>query len=407
MANPLVPSISSNQLSMSALLDNPTRLNQLIAKLAADQLVVDAFFRPAVTNVIGGAMLYDVLLSGGNFSVRDVEARAPGSEYIITTGDVTRDLATPQDWGARTEILDEERTRFDQVVIGNRLLQLANTISRKIDQIAIAAVEAALSKYSIASVPGHQWSNFTIEGASPTAPANRPSADLANAALLVRTDDTGVRPPDTLVCHPGQLANLRIGYGDRLDGALAAVGITNTRTSMQVATNVAYVVSAGVAGILGFEPATYGMTTPASGVVSGGSGGLVTEIIPDRERRATWIQSYALPCFAITIPGAIRKSQESRKCLYDRRITRCAHGPSPADRVCCEPRHGAHGLRHPRPALRGGRGRHRRTDGSRPGIPRLIRGVALILACLLTAKPPFPSLARRAGVGRRHGLPDL
>src|SRR5882757_5239404 len=128
MPNPLVPSISNNQLSMSALLDNPTRLNMLIAKLAADMLIVDAFFRPSTNNVTGGAMLYDVLLHGGNFSTRDVRSRTPGAEYVITTGDVTRDLAAPQDWGAKCEILDEERTRYDQVVIGNRIMQLANTI---------------------------------------------------------------------------------------------------------------------------------------------------------------------------------------------------------------------------------------------------------------------------------------
>ncbi|MCA2249022.1 hypothetical protein JF729_14650 [Mycobacterium intracellulare] len=299
MPNPLVPSISGNQVSLSALLDNPARLNALIAKLAADMLIVDAFFRPSGTAVTGGSLLYDVLLSGGNYPTRDVQERSPGAEYIITTGDVTRDLATPQDWGAKVQILDEERVRFDQVVISNRLIQLANGIARKIDQIAIAAVELALSKYSIAGVSGHDWGSLiTVGPLDQITPNNgRPSADIANAALLARADDTGVKPPDTLVCHPQQLTALRIGYGSELNDVLASVGITDIRTSMQVTVGTAYVVASGAAGVLAFEPSPFGVN----------GSGLVTEVIPDRQARSTWIQSYAVPVFAVPVPGAIRK----------------------------------------------------------------------------------------------------
>lgn len=300
MPNPLVPSISGNQVSLSALLDNPARLNALIAKLASDQLVVDAFFRPAGTAITGGSLLYDVLLSGGNFPTRDVGQRSPGAEYIITAADVTRDLATPQDWGAKVQILDEERVRYDEVVIGNRLLQLANGISRKIDQLSIAAVELALSKYSIASVSGNNWGTLVTVGPLDdiTPNSGRPSADIANAALLARADDTGIKPPDTLVCHPQQLTALRIGYGSELNDVLASVGITDVRTSMQVANGTAYAVASGAAGVIAFEPTPFSMN---------GAGGLATEVIPDRETRSMWVQSYAVPVFAVPVPGAIRK----------------------------------------------------------------------------------------------------
>jgi hypothetical protein len=141
-----------------------------------------------------------------------------------------------------------------------------------------------------------------------TPSSQRPTADIANAALLARVDDLGTRPPDTLVCHPHQHAALQIGYGSELTLVLAAVGITDVRTSVQVTPGTAYVMPAGAAGVLGFERAPYGLAglTGAAGVTGGGSGGLVTEIIPDREHRSTWIQSFALPCFAIPVPGAIR-----------------------------------------------------------------------------------------------------
>lgn len=308
VANPLVPSIAANQISMNGLLSDPRRLNGLIARLTAEQLVVDAFFRPAAGTVTGGALLYDVLLHGGNFLAagRDVQSRSPGAEYVISTSDLVRDLAVPQDHGARIQILDEERVRYDPTVIANRLSQLANSIARRIDALAIAAVEAALTKYSIAGVSGHNWDDLVTVGPldAITPSAERPTADIANAALLSRVDDLGTKPADTLVCHPQQQAALQIGYGPELNDALAAVGINSVRTSMQVPNGTAYVVAAGAAGVLGFEPATVDAST--GGAVGGGAG-LVTEVIPDREHRSTWVQSYALPCFAIPVPGAIRK----------------------------------------------------------------------------------------------------
>ena len=301
MANPLVPTISGNQLSVSSLLGNPTRLNGMIAKLAAEQLVCDAFFRPASSAVTGGQLLYDVLVNGGNFAARDVELRAPGAEYIITSGEALRDQAVPKDWGAKVQILDEERTRLDPTVLANRLVQLANSITRKIDQLAIAAVDAALSKYSITGVPGHDWSLLTTVGPLDdiTPNAERPTADISNASLLARVDDLGIAEPDTIVMHPGQLQSLRQGYGSELPNVLAGVGIQNVRTSLQVTEGTAYVVTAGAAGVMGFEATPYGQTA--------GQNGLATEIIPDRERRSIWIQSYAVPVFATVVPGSIRK----------------------------------------------------------------------------------------------------
>jgi hypothetical protein len=288
-SSPLVPSISGNQLNMSALLASPTKLNNLIAQLTSDMLVVDAFFTPAGGKVQGGQLLFDVLTTGGNFSVRDVEERAPGSHYVMTSGDRIMDQAKPHDWGAAVDILDEEIDRYDRVVVANRLRQLSNTLVKKVDQLAIAAVDAALTKYSIAPVSGHDWGAIVLEGATPTAPASRATADIANAALLVRVDDLGIKPPDTLVVHPQQLSELQIGYGAQLNDALAAVGITSVRSSMQVTNGTGYVVSSGSAGVLAFERP------------------LTTETIPVREERKTKVQSYCVPAFGITVPGAIRK----------------------------------------------------------------------------------------------------
>lgn len=291
MPNPLVPRVTDQTYTMSMLLTSPTRLNALIARLAADQLIVDAFFRPAATTVSGGGMVFDVLLSGGNFAARDVEARSPGAEYMITVTDLVSDLATPKDFGAKLEFYDEELDRFDPTVSASKISQLANTLARKIDQVALAAIDAAHTKHGIAAVAGHNWDTLVTVGplADITPNSERPLADIATAALKVREDDLGVPPPDTLVCHPAQLTAMRIGYGSETTDVLASVGISRVRTSMQVAAGTAYVVSSGQAGILGFERP------------------LTTEIIPERTRRSTYVQAYAVPVLAVPTPGAARK----------------------------------------------------------------------------------------------------
>jgi len=92
-----------------------------------------------------------------------------------------------------------------------------------------------------------------------------------------------------MVCHPQQLTALRIGYGAETSDMLASVGITSVRTSMQVPSGTAYVVSSGAAGIIEFERP------------------LTTEVIAERTRRSTYIQSYCVPAFAVRTPGAVRK----------------------------------------------------------------------------------------------------
>ena len=291
MPNPLVPSLSNQQYTMSALLANPTRLNRLVARLAADQLVVDAFFRPAASVVQGGGMLYDVLLAGGNFSARDVEVRAPGAEYPLTFSEQVFDLAKPSDHGAKVEVRDEDLDRYDPAIVANKVTALANSITRRVDQLAIAAIDAAHSRHGIAPLVGHPWNEVITVGplASVTPNGERPMADIATAALRVREDDLGIPAPDTLVCHPQELTAARIAYGSETAAVMESVGITSVRTSMQVPAGTAYVVSSGQAGVLGFERP------------------LTTEVIPVRERRATFLQSFVVPVFAVPTPGAVRR----------------------------------------------------------------------------------------------------
>lgn len=58
---------------------------------------------------------------------------------------------------------------------------------------------------------------------------------------------------------------------------------------MQITQGVAYVCASSVPGVVGFEVPLH------------------TEVIFERERRTTRVQSYAVPAFAVVTPGAVRK----------------------------------------------------------------------------------------------------
>jgi len=127
----MVPSFSNQTVSINALLANPSRLSNVIAKLMANQLVLDAFYTPIGERLSGGGLLYAVLVAGSNFTKRDAEKCSPGAEYVMTAVDAPQDLATPEDYGAKIEIYHEERDRNDIITLGNRLNQLRTRLSAR------------------------------------------------------------------------------------------------------------------------------------------------------------------------------------------------------------------------------------------------------------------------------------
>ncbi|MGV9586373.1 major capsid protein [Nocardia farcinica] len=291
MPNPLVPSHSGGTLNIPALLAAPSRLNDVIARLTADQLVMDAFFTSSPVKVEGGGLVYSVLKHGSNRLTRDAKQRTPGAEYEMSGSELPMDLATPQDWGSKIEILDEHRDRQDAITLANKLVQLSNTIAAKLDAVALAAIDAALTQHSIQPIPGHNWSTLVTVGPEDqlTPNSDRPHADFATAGLAARMDDIGIGTLDTLVCHPQEEARLKIGYGVDLPGVLAAAGIKTIRTTVQATPGTAYLVETGRAGHVQFERP------------------MTTDVIDSRHTRSQFVQTYAVPAFAVSRPGAVRK----------------------------------------------------------------------------------------------------
>ncbi|WP_030171777.1 MULTISPECIES: major capsid protein [Actinomycetes] len=292
MANPLVPSLVDSQLTVKQMVNYPTKINDVIAKIAAEQLVTDLFFSGSAGKVEGGGIHFTVLLKGSNFQTGDVELRAPGAEYPVVSGDLTTDLAVVADYGSKMQVLDEEQDRNDRLALSAKMTQAGNTLARKIDERAIAAIDAALAKHSIAGVTAaSQWADVITVGpeANLTPNNERPPRDFAQANLLTRLDELGVGKLNALLLNPWQEFELTSVYGESLDGVLKAAGIDTVKTSTLVPRGTAYMVEKGKAGKLGFERP------------------LNTEKYDDRATRSTWFQSFAVPAFAVNKPGAVRK----------------------------------------------------------------------------------------------------
>ena len=92
--------------------------------------------------------------------------------------DPTPQLAVLEDWGGRFQVTDEQISRCDINYLDQQTTQLANTIARKLDTRAVAALQAA----SIGMfTPAAGWSDLKFVGPldAITASSDRPSARWA------------------------------------------------------------------------------------------------------------------------------------------------------------------------------------------------------------------------------------
>lgn len=286
MPSPLIPQLDAGRLTVAVALKQPSLIRDRITQIADDQLLLPKFFRPFGAQVQGAGLLYSVV-KASDFYTTDVEKRAPGTEYKAVEGvDPEKKLAVVEDHGGWFEITDEEITRNDVNKLDQETTQLGNTIAKRLDALAMAALEA--SDIDSIAIEG-TWLNLVLEGPLDqiTPSASRPLSHLSEAQLEADLDELGVKL-DLVVCHPRNAHELRVAYGPELDAALKSVGL-ELYAHPRMTYNQPYVVEKGNVGVVGFE-------TP-----------LNTETIDIRERRCKRIQSYVVGTFAVDRPTAAKK----------------------------------------------------------------------------------------------------
>jgi hypothetical protein len=283
----LLPSLSGRQLTVDVALNQPTLIRNRIAKLTDDQIVLPHLFHTLGVKVDGGGIIYAVV-QASDFYTSDVEKRNPGGEYKIVEGvDPDPKLAVVSDWGGRFNITDEQRTRNNISYLDQQTTQLSNTLARKLDVAALAAIEAAIDSSN--TVTGHSWDDLVFVGAldSITPSGERPTADFSAAQLKSDLQELGVKH-NLLIVHPNQAAALRTAYAENLDDMLKSAGLSMF-ANPRVAAGSAYVCERGAVGTVGFEwPLT--ITT-----------------WPEPSTRSTWVQGFVVPAFAVDRPFALKK----------------------------------------------------------------------------------------------------
>ena len=288
---PLYPGhtdLNGNLITVDEALNHPTVITERLADLTFDTVLVDKVFSTIGQPVTGGAVTYAPTTEKHLF-VDGVADRKPGDEYPVIFSDKPEaQLARVQDFGGKFAVTDEARRRNNSIDFDNSVTRLANTITRKLNSRAIETLDAALATLDDGGeITGHNWGALTLDGATPTAAAERPTADLAAAQLAADEDELGVTYSMLLV-HPRQRAALATAYGEKLTDVLTAAGLT-MHTSTQVTAGTAYVIDPGTVGFVDYEQP------------------LTTETWDDREHRQTWLQSYAMPVMGVTSPRSVRK----------------------------------------------------------------------------------------------------
>lgn len=290
VAYPLgAPTIQGNQLTVDMALKQPQRITRRIADLTLQKFIVDKIFSSSGVSVESGAVLFDQATANDLYLTRDVEERAPGAEYPIVGADRTEpQVAKSEDWGGKFWVTDEAVRRNDRVYFDQQTTKLANTIVRKVNQRAVATLEAAIAGLGGAAVvPGHDWSNVTLSGTSPTPNNARPFADFAAVQLAADIEELGV-VYDLWIVNPVEDHNLRIAYGEEYADALAAAKI-EVFASNRVAAGTAYAVARNQVGFLDYEQ------------------GLSTETWREEKTKRNWVQSSVMPIMGVTNPYSIKK----------------------------------------------------------------------------------------------------
>jgi hypothetical protein len=282
MTSPLIPSLVGRELTVDFALRTPTLIRNQIAKLADPQILLPKFFRTGAP-VSGGGMLYSTLKTGDFFLADNVEKRAPGDEYAIVRGiDPDVKLSLVNDYGCKFRVPIEVISRNSVNYLDQQTIQAANTITRKLDNLVVAALQADTDIDSFA--PANGWGDLVFVGdlSLITPSANRPTAHIAEIQKMADLDEMGTKF-DLIVVHPEQAAQLRTAYAEKLNEMLSSVGL-EMFVSPRIPAGTAYLVQKGQVGAVGFEY------------------GLVTEVYDEPQTRSKWVQAFIVPAIAVTAP---------------------------------------------------------------------------------------------------------
>lgn len=284
---PGAPSVNGNQITVEQFLKTPSRVTRVINDLTRQRFIAERIF--ASGDAVGGAVIYDQVTASELYTDRDVQAIEAGSEFpIVTSGETSPKVAAVTKWGGAAVLTYEAVRRDARDILNRELTKLRNTIVRKVDTVAIAALDAA----PINTDTGTDWSDGTN---------GDPILDLAQGRSVIDDADLGY-VADTILVNPAQMVDL-IGRKDVREAlpreALSGNPIANGQlngfmgytwyVTNRVAAGTAYILASTMAGSLRDELPLY------------------SRVIDQQERERWLVQAARVTVPIVTDPKAVLK----------------------------------------------------------------------------------------------------
>lgn len=291
VAHPLsAPVISGTTVTVDLMLQQPTRVTKYLMDMTQERFILDRIFS-SPGGVTGGAVVYDVLEVNDLYLDRDVANVSPGGEFpVVTSTRRAPMVAQVEKFGGKFYFTDEAKDRNDQTAFRNQATKLGNTIVRKLNTKAVAALEAAIAAQGGSNnFVGNNWQTAIPNGSNPTPPAQTPAADFAMAQLIAEQAELGITY-DTAIMNPTDLMALRLFYQGNLETMLSDNGYREVYASNRVTVHSVYFVAAGQVGEMRIEQP------------------LGTESWREPETQRTWVQSSVRPVMYVNNPNAVIKA---------------------------------------------------------------------------------------------------
>lgn len=273
-------------ISVDQALNDPTVIEQHVADIAEKDLLVSSIFAEG-GEVTGGTVIYSKITEKHLYTENDVTDRQPGDEYAVVYAEQPQSqLARVRDFGGKFPVSDENRKRNNAIDFDNDTTRLANTIVRKVNRVAVETLDAAVAAGDTTELAVlNNWGAVQLDGATPTAPGERPHAAIADIFALAESKELGIEYTRMLV-SPTTRATLRTIYGTGLKDMLDDFGLELISTTF-VDNGTAYLIDPQSAGFVRYEES------------------LTVHNWRDEAHRQTWVQGYAMPVMGITLPAAV------------------------------------------------------------------------------------------------------
>lgn len=249
------PSASNTTVTVDYLLANPDVLAADVVDIAAEEFWVTSFFDMGLRTLNGSVLIEQAVsdIDTDLYPTDDVERTTDLTENPLIQGGRTTATSIPiEEWGAAFIVSERMRRRNQLRPVTRLQTQLANAMTRKMEQRGIAALDAALTAAS--RVTAAAQSLATINAKTYDAKTNNDW--VLDSFQVARTGAANAQRGanyNTVVFNNNTLLKFGRALGfTNVTAAFNSIGLT-PKTSVQIADGVAYIGEAGQFGGFAWE----------------------------------------------------------------------------------------------------------------------------------------------------------